>query len=469
MITINQLLKLSNNENWQKQVQNLQTEEQKEIIKLDFTKLKKELRNFQKKGVKFILQKQKAFLADDMGLGKTVQCIAAMELSQSYPALIITPASMKYKWQEEIESWIKAERNISIIESGKNNSFSTDIIIINYDLLEKYKKELLAISFKMCIMDESHYLKNPKAKRTKALSQIIKDIPYRIAVTGTPILSRPAELISQLKILERFDALFGHWENYVTRYCNAKKTQFGWDIKGASNLEELNLILKSSCLLRRTKKEVLKELPDKIKSVIPIRITNLQEYKQAEERIITWLEQNQRATEPEILGKLVILRKLAGLGKVKPAKEWIANFLETNQKLVVFAYHHDIINELANEFSAPTITGRTSAKERENIVKKFQETELQIIICNIRAAGVGLTLTKANTMLFVELDWTPAQHEQAEDRIYRIGQNQTVNIYYMIAKDTIDTSIIKMLRKKKNIFTNLIELKNIINYSKCSR
>lgn len=453
------------------------------------------LRPFQKAGVEYAIRNRRVIIADQMGLGKTVQALATAAAAATWPVIIICPASLKFNWLNEATKWLPNKK--SIVLNGKLLTTAelalADIIILNYDILTKWMPRLATLPYKMVVLDEAHYVKNYKAMRTEAAKLLLnggkltEDIrmpgaEYRLLLTGTPILNRPQELISPLGMLGRLNDLGGFWE-FAKRYCQARQTRWGWDFGGADHLDELNAKLRGSCYIRREKSEVLKELPAKQRAFIPLALSNKQEYIDAESDIVSYageraankeeflaeialLSEDQRkeaiktraedaatrAENAETLVRIELLKQLAAEGKLDAAIEWIENFLESGEKLVVFATHKTIIRKLAEHFSAPAITGETPIDRRQEYVDRFQTDDAcRLIILNIQAGGVGLTLTAASNVAFLELGWTPALHDQAEDRCHRIGQTDAVTAWYLLAQDTIDDEIFRLLEKKRAI------------------
>jgi len=291
-------------------------------------------------------------------------------------------------------------------------------------------------------------------------------------LTGTPILNRPNELISQLQILDRLDPL-GGYTYFSKRYCQASYNRFGYTNKGADNLDELHTRLRSTCLIRRTKQEVLSELPEKERTIIPVEIDNRNEYQKAEKDFITWLKEVKGkigSLSAEAIVKIEYLKQIVADGKLNQAIDWIKSFLKTEQKLVVFSNHIKIQQNLLKNFPfSATIFGKDCLEKRQESVNKFQtDDNYKLILCSLKAGGVGITLTASSTVLFLELGWTPADHEQAEDRIHRIGQTNQVNIYYMIGYNTIEDWIVELINKKRTIIKaitdgQLNQIQNIYN------
>lgn len=442
--------------------------------------LRGELMPFQRAGVAYAIEAKRTFIADEMGLGKTVEALATIQAANAYPALIVCPASLKLNWKQEAEKWLPG-RLISII-NGTKGAIGADIVIINYDVLGRNKERLMGVGFKAVVLDESHYIKNSKTARAKHAKEIGKQSDIRLCLTGTPIVNRPNELLSQLDFLGRLDDLGGFW-NFAKRYCNAHRGQFGWNFSGSANLVELNDRLRQTCYIRRLKKDVLPELPPKRRSIIPMAIDNRKEYNAVHRDIQEWIKDRakedrefeksidslssaekakaikergtsaeERARNAEKLVLIGRLKQAAVRGKMAAIIEWVNNFLETGEKLVLFAHHQFVIDQLVSEFNALSITGQTPIARRQAAVDAFQnDPDTQLIVLNIKAGGVGLTLTAASNVAFAELDWTPAAHDQAEDRAHRIGQDNSVNIWYFIGVDTIEEDINDLIEAKRLI------------------
>lgn len=313
------------------------------------------------------------------------------------------------------------------------------------------------------IFDESHYLKNAKAKRTKAALKLSKLAKHVLCLTGTPVLNRPVELYSQIKIIN--PNLFPNFFQYAKRYCNVHETDFGWDFTGASNLTELQEILRTNCMIRRLKKDVLSELPPKRRAVISVELSNENEYRQAEEDFLEYLrdidpEAADRAALAEALVKVTALRKLAGIGKIEAVRDWISDFLESGEKLVVFCHHREVLSTLAEEFSECCVSaaGSDPPQKRTETVNRFQnDPYCRLFIGSILAAGVGLTLTAASNVLIAELPWRPADLTQAEDRLHRISQTYPVTSWIAVASDTIEEKIFRILAEKEGIARNALD------------
>lgn len=454
--------------------------------------LPKELYPFQKQGVERLLALNgRALLADEMGLGKTIQSLMWLKLNpEKVPAIIICPASLKYNWEIECKKWLKTD-SISVLSGTTPRNFKSDIVIINYDIVHHWLWHFKTLPYQTIILDECHYIKNDKAKRTKAIKTLTKGVKHVIAISGTAIVNKPIEVYNVINILN--PRLFPSRWNFAHKYCNAKHTGFGWDFNGASNIEELHNILKNNLMIRRKKQDVLKDLPEKIYTQIPLEIDNRKKYTEMEQDFIDYIEKQmgeelsktekqlqkelgyvnvalniediikkkvESISKAEMLVKVGFLQRKATKGILKIVKEWIYDFLENQDKLVIFAVHSEFINNLLEEFKdiAVKIDGSTPINKRQEIVNEFQTNKkIKLFIGNIKAAGVGLTLTASSNVAFLEYPWAPGDLVQAEDRCHRIGQKNSVNIFHFVAKNTIIEDILEILRKKSKVVNALLD------------
>ena len=438
-----------------------------EIAEIEIPGLKLELFPYQKKGVAFIESKKgRALLADEMGLGKTIQALAWLQLHpEKRPAIILCPAHLKLNWEKEAKAVLSGDPKIQILQGTKPHQLTGNIIIINYDILSRWIGTLKEIDPQVLIFDEAHYIKNNKTQRTKATKELAKGIPHVIALTGTPIVNRPVEGYNIVQIIN--NKVFPNWWSFVHRYCGARHNGFGWDFSGATNKEELHKKLVESVMVRRKKENVLPDLPDKLYSYVPLELENEREYRKVEADFIQFVQETKgkeaaaKASRAEHLVKVEALKQLAVQGKMKQAIQWIRDFLKTNgNKLVVFAVHKTTIDTLMGEFKdiAVKIDGSCSAAKRDSAVEEFQNNpEIKLFVGNIQAAGTGLTLTAASAVAFLELDWVVGNHMQAEDRCHRIGQKNTVNVYYLLAAGSIEEKIAEILDEKRSVLDAIID------------
>jgi superfamily II DNA or RNA helicase len=394
---------------------------------------------FQRAGVEFLEKAKRALIGDQMGLGKTIQAIGYLALHPELrPAIIVVPASLKINWQRELKKWL-ATPDIVAVCSGSNNQtaqlFGSTIVIINYDILGKWNKNLISLNPKLLIVDECHYIKSKKTLRSRAVSELSKSIPEVIFLTGTPIVNRPIELFPVLHIIDAKS--WPSERQYFYRYCYSP-TQ--------ASLQELHNLIKPY-VVRRTKEQVLKELPLKRRAVVTVQFD-----KSEWHNYISAIEKAK--AEPKAAEQLRLIeaaKQAAVRGKLSAALDWIEDFIET-EKLVVFCTHNFVVDAIMAKFSnrAVRLTGSENNQERQKAVDDFQTKDsVKLFVGNLRAAGVGITLTAASNVAFVELDWTPGGMSQAEDRVHRIGQLDSVTAWYIVAENTIEEKIVELLEQKR--------------------
>ncbi len=418
---------------------------------------------YQKAGVAYAGSVGRCLIADQMGLGKTVEAIASLEYRDAFPAIIVCPASLKENWKREINKWLP-HRSVNIL-SGKGNIANVDVNIVNYDIIGRFVEPIMHLKPMGLVLDESHYVKTSKTKRTEAVRDIAKKVPQSgtvLLLSGTPVTNRPEELVSQLEILGMLSRFGGKWA-FLKRYTNAYHNGFGWDTKGASNLNELNMKLRQNCYIRRTKDEVLKELPAKTRNVVHVEPSGkgYAEYRKAEGDLLAFLAENgYRASDTaEHLRRTTVLKRLAADAKMESVIEWIDSFLEScDRKLVVFAHNVAIVDYLAGKYGNLRVSGQDSMEDRQHAVDSFQkDPKARVIVLNLQAGGVGLTLTAGSDVCFVQQGWTPGEHDQAEDRCHRIGQENSVQVWYLIGVNTIDEDIYDLIDAKRAVVDAVTE------------
>lgn len=451
-----------------------------------------EYRPFQKAGIAAAGQRN-VLIGDEMGLGKTIQAIGIINNDKSIrKALIIVPASLRLNWEKELKKWL-VNKDLTIGIAKGSNVPDTDIVIINYDILNRHSDLIRSIEWDLLVADESHKLKNGKAQRTKAVvGRWHKDpekniVPVnakrKVFLTGTPILNRPIELWTTLHYLdpENWKSFWG----FAKRYCGAIQTKYGWDLNGASNLDELQIKLRETVLVRRLKADVLAELPSKTRQVIELPQNGTAAAVKNEQKVLAKLNavadklEALKSVEPNDFEEAVRqlktctiefeeisrVRHETAVAKIPAAVNFINDILEDkpNYKLVVFAHHHDVVHGLKDGIGADkcvTLIGTDSDKARDKAVESFQnDPAVQVFIGTIGAAGVGLTLTAGSHVIFVELDWVPGNVTQAEDRVHRIGQNEAVLIQHLVVADTIDAKIAHTIISKQGTITKAVDMK----------
>jgi SWI/SNF-related matrix-associated actin-dependent regulator 1 of chromatin subfamily A len=412
-------------------------------------------------GVAFLLDKRRAIPADDMGLGKTRQAIVALEAAApSGTILVVCPASLKLNWRREILMVDPAAR-IEVIGHDRSSSADPRWVIVNYDLLRREADRLHAIPWAAVVLDEAHFIKNASARTSHCLKLLgvqnesrapLIGPGYVFLLTGTPMTSRPRDLFNLLRCV-------GHpaarsFLSFAKRYCDAYRNDFGWVTTGASNLEELNLLMKEVSL-RRKKDEVL-DLPPKIRSWVPVDISDAPAALAAVEGFLSWYQTTDPAApnDTQFLARLTKVRVALHKAKHKAVAERIRDVIATADKVVVFSTFNDGVTRHAKTLGAAavTITGAQTAEERIAAVDRFQtDPQIRVAICNIIAGGVGITLTAGTHVIFQDLDWVPANHAQAEDRCYRLCQNRQVTVEYFHAEGSLDAYIARLLEAKMQL------------------
>lgn len=410
---------------------------------------------FQMAGVEYInAQGGRVLISDKMGLGKTIQTLAYTEIFNETPALIVCPLGIKYTWAEQIKKWTGSPPLIL----PENTGYTQDpkYKIIHFDALEKFDITLIN-GINTLIIDEGHYIKNWGTRRYRAVWELSERAKKILILTATPLLNKPIELWTTINILGAGKIFGGFWK-YAARYCGAKQDNYGWHFDGATNLRELNELLRINIMLSRTKEQVLPQLPEKIRSFIYTEITNREEYNQAEMDFIIWYKSQGRILKnirAEGMIKLSQLRQLAARGKINAGLEIIRQAISDNRPGLIFGWHTEILKTIyeilkKNNIKCQIMTGQTPTNKRMDYINNFQSGEINYLLINL-ALGIGINLHRAEMVLFSELGWTFAEMEQAEDRAHRIGQENKVNIYYLLGSNTVDENILKVINKKKYI------------------
>ena len=428
---------------------------------------------YQLKGIARGLELKRFMNCDEPGLGKTLQSIATINLANAFPCLVICPSSLKINWQREWEKF--TDKKAMVLTDKVRDTWTFfyqtgmhQVFIVNYESLKKYFVQRIKKAegwtlrdvefrnsinlFKSVIIDESHRCKSASTQQAKFCKGICTGKEWVIELIGTPVVKQPKDLIPQLAILNRMDD-FGGYKPFVNRYCSGQRE--------ASNLKELNFNLWKYCMFRREKSLVLTDLPDKIRQVNTCEITNRKEYMDAERDLIMYLqkykdaddEKIEKALRGEVMVRINILRQISARGKVRDVIEFVKDFRENGKKIILFCSLHEVVDQLKRYFpTAVSVTGRESPDMKQRAVDAFQNNpKTDIIICSIKAAGVGLTLTASSNVAFVEFPWTYADCCQCEDRAHRIGQKDSVTCYYFLGRRTIDEKVYRIIQEKKNI------------------
>ena len=438
---------------------------------------------YQREGIEYGLDKKRLIIGDEPGLGKTLQSIGIVDTANAYPCLVICPSSLKINWQREFEKF--TDKSALVLDNSVRTTWPYllkmgmhHVAIVNYESLRKYfvwdikggksfrLKDVVFCPqirmFRSVIIDESHRVKDPSAQQTIFTKGITTGKEWIILLSGTPVVNRPEDLVAQLSIMGRLQE-FGGRTKFMADYCTDPKDK---KAEPAVPLSVLSNQLYANCMIRREKAKVLPQLPDKTRVDLYVDISNAPEYNLAAADLAEYLRQYTECTDWEIRRKMrmealvrfMTLRQLATLGKVAQAVDFIRTFLDSGKKLIVFCSLHEVVDALCKEFPrAVTVTGRDSASSKQVAVDSFQNNpDVQLIVCSIKAAGVGLTLTASSNVAFVELAWTYADCCQCEDRAHRIGQKDNVTCYYLLGRGTIDQTIYSLIHKKKSIAAEIM-------------
>ena len=433
---------------------------------------------YQRAGVKYAAEARRCFIADDMGLGKTLQAIATLEyVWDSYPAVVVCPPTLVLNWKNEYNKWLPGKNVVTVKNRSEFPDGAYDVVVIGYSNINAWANKLQ--NHRSYVFDESHYCKSADAQRTKAAIKMAKSAPKDgivLCLTGTPVTNRPAEYAPQLDMLGKLADFGGKW-GFYRRYCAAFRDRFGqWNISGNSNLEELNDRLRGNCYIRRTKDQVLEELPPVRHNTILIEGTDagLKEYRKAENDIVKYLMERARQIAEELgqspnsaavrakmkaernehLIRIGVLRKLAAKAKMPAVIEWVDGRIEAGQKVVIAAHHREIVDELAQKYGNIKIQGGMDVNDVEANKKMFQEksvTESPVIVLSIQAAKTGHTLTASQDVLFVELPWTPSDVDQTYSRCHRLGQKGSVTATYLLCQGTVDEQIYDVIEQKRGV------------------
>lgn len=437
------------------------------------------LRPYQAAGVAYAVTARRCFLADEMGLGKTPQALAALEAAHqqglpAYPAVIVAPPTLLLNWATEARRWVP-QRSVAVIRNRTEFPAPADLLIVSWANIAAHAERLSGHA--SYVYDESHYAKTPTAQRTKAAVRIARDAPGLVlCLTGTPITNRPAEYAPQLDILGRLGDYGGLWAFY-RRFCAAYRDRWGqWHVDGAAHLDELQDRLRSSCFVRRTKTQVLSELPAVVHDTVLVEPDPkaMGEYRRAEADIAAFMAARAAALAAEMganprsaavlarikaesaehLVRLSQLRRLAAKAKHTAITEWVAARVDAGQKVVIAAHHRDVVDALAGQWGALKIQGGMAVEDVEAAKARFQGepcAAAPVIVLSMQAAKTGHTLTAAQDVLFVELPWTPADVDQTYSRCHRLGQQGSVTATYLLAEGTIDEDIHALITAKRAV------------------
>jgi SWI/SNF-related matrix-associated actin-dependent regulator 1 of chromatin subfamily A len=419
----------------------------------------------------YCLDKGNVINGDDVGLGKTLESITYAEAANSFPCLIITPSAVKPQWQKEYLKITKNRRSVSYIMSKETkthrNDWSADVVVINYDIVSergsktpKVKfKQLLDIDWKMVIFDEAHYLKNAKSARSKICKKIAHKNKGTIiqALTGTASTAKPIDLWNLLVIIGKEKSIANSWESFVRKYCNAYKIGHRWVLTGASNIIELNKKLRDNCYIQRSKREVRDDMPDVIRQVVNMEITNKSKIDKASEDIVNFIletkgeEASEKAQNAEHLVALNTLKKLSIEGKIKAIDNYLKDIKELNKKTVIFGISREPLKKLSDKFKSPIIQGGTSSVKKAEIVSNWIEGDDLFLFANMESCGTGVDgLQKVcSNMIILEIPDLPKDLTQVIGRLDRTGQTESVTVTFALSDETIDKTMFENIVNKE--------------------
>ena len=436
-----------------------------EKVEIDYSKYShRPPLNHQKEAIEKLVGCKRFILADDMGLGKTTSTIIAALETGAKKILIISPASLKINWMREIQNY--TDRSVYICE-GKNFSTEHDFVIINYDIVknfydikDKENSPIYQTNFDLIIIDEAHYLQNAQAQRTKLVNHFAKRVDRLWLLTGTPLTSRPINYYNLLNLIE--SPVAQNWMAYAIRYCEGYQFKAGprkvWNVKGASNLEELR-DRTSRQVLRRLKEDVL-DLPDKIITPVYLRLKS-KLYEGLMGEYFDWYRTKTEESSSLTLqfSKLTKVRQIIAEEKISSTIELCENIIEQGKKVIIFTNFTNSLQKIVEHFGKQCVflDGSCSQPQRQYAVDQFQNNDkINVFVGNIKAAGVGITLTAAEAVIMNDLSFLPSDHSQSEDRAYRYGQKSNVSVYYPIFENTIEGVIYDILSKKKSIIETVM-------------
>ena len=431
-----------------------------------------EPREYQLEALGYALEKGNIINGDDVGLGKTFESIMYAETTNSFPCLVVVPASVKYNWKEKWEEIVGSKRDVAVIESSPKksnpNRWDAEVVIINYDIIGKKQgkgatvkfEELVLTEWSMVIFDEAHFLKEKTSQRAKAAKKITKGDMKIQMLTGTAVMSRPVELWNLLVLAKREKDIADDWMQFIRRYCGGYRGKFGWVTDGATNVLELNRKLRDVCYIRREKRDVLSELPDITKQVIQMPITNKTKIKRAVNDFIQFVKDTkgddaaEKAQEAEHLVALGVMRKLAIEGKMKAIELYLRDWkLAEKGKLLIFGIHREGLDYLSDKFKSMLIAGGVSSIKKQEIVKTWIANDDMFLFANMQSAGTGVDgLQKVcSNMLILELPWRPSDLTQTIGRLDRSGQKSSTTVSFMLSDETIDNEMWQMLADKEQV------------------
>jgi SWI/SNF-related matrix-associated actin-dependent regulator 1 of chromatin subfamily A len=432
-----------------------------------------QLRPYQSEGVGFALTKRRVLLADAMGLGKSLQALVAVEKAGAFPCVVVCPAAVKYGWRREVGKWIPW-RTVQVLESGRDDLRKADLTVLNPELLPAHLEDLKALGAKALVLDEAHFFKNPASQRSRNALELAKGVPLRLALTGTPIKNRREDLVHQLRILDQLEAVLAIYKGLLPHWWKPSMGPMAevhaLRVLAALDAKTLNARLRETCMIRRTKLEVAKDLPPLGRTRVEVVPGGLKAYHEKERAMLDWVKKwhaqfgdaaakSEPAMTLQFRAHLTALRREAALAKLPFVKDWVEPLVESGERVIFFAYHKEVVARLADALpgKVAVITGDTHPAERRVTLDNLDQVDFLVATMDSTGYGVDGIQLHASHVAFVELDWTPTKHEQCEGRLHRIGQTEHVNAWYFVATNTLDRILMDVLDAKWSDIQGVVE------------
>jgi SNF2 family DNA or RNA helicase len=432
-------------------------------------------RRYQKTGIRFMLKHKRCLNADEMRLGKTVQAIGTWNNCSAETVLIVCPVGPKLVWARHFKEWACKSCRVRVLRAGRTWPNDGTVYILNFDIVDRYLNEIQSRTWDMLIVDEAHYLKTPTSKRTKLILGGISQKGIRarrkIFLTGTPVENRPIELWPLISVIDP-KGLGESYMDFAYQYCfEPRRRMFGGlasQFKGAKNLDELHGRL-SKFMVRRLRSQVTQELPQMQEEIVPLEVIGKYASMVKEEWIAyrryraAIMSANKRQRD-NALATLARLRRSLAVSKVPAVVEHLLNSVEQGNSVICFAHHKEVVDSILQRLTragvkCDAIVGSTRERDRDAIEAAFKVGKLQVLIAHFKVL-IGKDVSRANHVVFAELDWNPGVMMQAKDRVIKIGKTDTVSVDYIVINGSIDDRFLNMKQRKEQHTRSILDGKN---------